>query len=314
MRDLRKNPWADRHQSANLCDLVWQGDFGKGIATGSGVYSDPGINPYVIYGPISATATSVMAFSTGFGSNAIPQIQFRLGLVAQGDYETEWIFCRYVSTGTPDLLPGQVWQIDENYSASLITTTTAAANLNAQVGVSYVFFPAIPAGTYYFWLARAGRVIVQAAASSLAGGGAQTGATAGQVKFLTTHTAGTWQVSPFSAFAASSNITFLGDTVNGQPYITNIKSQISINGVTGGLTDIVPGAVITGTNMPSNALIKTIDQLGAGGTYRITLGTNTAGAMNTTQNASGTAAGTTFTITNMVQGLLYWPTTANAVT
>lgn len=308
MRDLRNLHKAHLLRgSAGICDLVWQGDFGKGVPTGSGIYSDPGINPYVVYGPLSATANTVM-------KDAIPQLPFRVGQVAQGDYETEWVFCRYVSTGTPDLLPGQVWQVDENYTAVLLTTTTAAAALNAQVGVSYAFFPAIPAGTYYLWLCRSGRVIVQAAAASLAGGQAQSGATAGQVKFLNTHTAGTWSVLPFTALAASSNITFKADTVNGSPVLQNLASQISINGVTGGLTDVMVGAVITGTGMPANSIIQGIDKAGPGGTYRAFIGTNTAGAMNTLQNATATNLQTTLTITNMVQSLLYWPTTANAVT
>ncbi len=37
---------------------VYQGDFGKGVATGSGVWSDPGANPCILYGPQVAAGLS----------------------------------------------------------------------------------------------------------------------------------------------------------------------------------------------------------------------------------------------------------------
>lgn len=314
LRDLSKAHLFD--SSAGVCDIGWQGDFGKGVATGSGTFSDPGINPWVLNGPVAAGSTSVMSSSAGYGSNAIPQIQQRLGMVVSGDYGTEWVFCRFSASGTPDLMPGMAFNVDENFTAVLTTTTTCAATPNAPVFVGYVFAPALATGVYYLWLCRAGNILAQAAASSVANGGAQSGATAGVLKFLISHTSATWSILPFAAYAASSNITFKADSVNGSPYLTNVSSQITnaLTGAVGGITDLCPGMVFTGTGAPSNALIKTIDFKGTGGSPRITIGTNTAGAQNTEQNASATNTATTFTVTTHVQASLYWPTIANAVT
>jgi hypothetical protein len=292
---------------------IFQGDFGKGVTTNSGIFGDPGVSPWVLYGPVSST-TSVMASAAGYGSNAVPQVQFRLGMVTQGDFETEWVFCRYVVSGPVDILPGQVYGVDENFNASLLTTTTAAAAANSNVYVGYAFAPATASGTYYLWLARAGNLAVQAAASSLAFGQAQSGATAGQVKFLNTHTAGTWTVQPLTAYGASSSITFKADTVNGSPQMLNVTSQITgPQGATGGITDLIPGMVFTGTGI-TNGIISTIDRGGSGGSFRIGIGTNTTGNQNVANNCTNTATQGTFTVTSHVAAKVYWPSIANAVT
>lgn len=293
---------------------LFQGDFGKGVTTASGIYGDPGVNPWILYGPTPST-TTVMASSTGYGSNAIPQVQFRVGTVSPGDYETEWVFCRLAVAGPVDYLPGQVFVVDENFNASLATTTTAATNKNLNAMVGYVYAPATATGTFYLWLARAGNLAVQAAGSSLANGQAESTATGGQVKFLVTHTAATWTLSPLTAYGASSSITFKADTVNGSPVLSNLTSQVTGPlGGTGGITDLIPGMVITGTGMPSNAIISAIDKAGPGGSYRAFIGTNTTGAMFTSQNATATNLQTTLTVTNIVAAKVMWPTVANAVT
>src|SRR5215472_16546894 len=97
-RDLRALPKAHLFDgSAGLCGLVFQGDFGKGISTGSGVFSEPGVNVYQLLGPVAPGATSVMASAAGYGSAAIPQIPMRLGTVISGSEESEWVLCRYVA-------------------------------------------------------------------------------------------------------------------------------------------------------------------------------------------------------------------------
>lgn len=283
--------------SAGLCSLVWQGDFGAGVPTSSGIY-EAGISPYTLYGPVVAGASGVIG--------GIPQIPFRLGTVVQGDLDTEFVLCRWVPAATTDLVPGLAFILDENYTATL--SLTSGIVLNAPVAFGMVMKPAVLAGTYYIWLARAGRLAVRAAASSIATGMGETSATAGVLKFLNSHTGSTATVGPCSAFAASSNITFKADTVNGSPIIQNLASQISINGVVGGITDLVPGMVITGTGMPSNAIIAFIDQKGPGGTYRAGIGTNTTGNQLVAQNATATNLQTTLTVTSHVQALVYWPT------
>ena len=294
---------------------IFQGDFGKGVITSSGL-NEPGVNPWILYGPVAST-TSVMASSTGYGSAAIPQMQFRLGTVSQGDYETEWVFCRLVVASTTDYLPGQAYSVDENFNLSLITTTVAASNKNSNVVVGYTFAPATAAGTYYMWVARAGNLAVQAAGSSTAFGQAETTATAGQLKFLASasHTSTSYTIAPLIGIGASSSITFKADSVNGSSVLQNITSQITgpFAG-TGGLTDLIPGMVFTGTGAPSNSIISAIDQRGPGGSYRAFIGTNTTGAQFTAQTATATNLQTTFTVTSHVAAKVMWPTIAGAAT
>ena len=274
-----------------LCGLTWQGDLGAGQATGSGVWDELGANPCTLYALPTAGAS-------------IPVPQFRLGQRIEGSEGTQWVFCRLVLAGTTDLLPGDVYQMDENWL--LTKLTTAAGLLNYELGVGQVFAPATLTGTYYLWIAVRGHVIARAAASSLISGRAETTTTAGLVKFLTTNTAGTLSAGGFAALAASSNITFTGNTLNGSPTIVNVASQITLNLLVGGITDLALGATITGTNLPANACIAAIRK--TGNTWAIDIGTSTTGAQKTLQNASGTATGTTFTLTTVVQAALNIPT------
>lgn len=272
-----------------LCGVVWQGDFGKGISTGSGVWSDPGVNPCLLYGP--------QGTNNGTSGLGIPAQQWRLGMTVNGDYGSEFVYCKLVLTGTPDLLPGQGYFWDKDFNAALMSGTNATNILNAEVGVLNVWSPLTAAGTYFVWLQRAGHCSVQAAAASAATGSAETTATAGQFKFPTSPTASQKNALPMTAYTASSGTTFTGNTVNGSPYITSLSA----------ITDLQLGQVITGTNLPANAIIAAIDRQGSGA-YRITIGTNTAGSYATLQNCSGTATGTTFTVTSHVVANVFWPT------
>lgn len=269
-------------------ELCWQGDFGKGVSTGSGVWSDPGVNPCLLYGPIPAAGTN-----TGAG---VINPQWRLGMVVNGDYGSEFVFAKLVLGSVTDLLPGQVYQLDKDYNASILTG--AASVLNEEVGVLNVWAPQTAAGTYYGWFARAGHLSVQAAAASVATGFAETTATAGQVKFPASATAGQKSISPASAYVASSGITFTGNTASGSPYITGLTS----------IADLQLGQVITGTGLPANSIIAAIDK--QGGQWRITIGTNTAGSYNVLQNATANGSGITFTVTSHVTANWYWPTLA----
>ena len=282
--------------STSLCDLVWQGDFGKGIATGSGVWSDPGFNPCVAYPVPSTTAPT-----TGAG---IPQPQFRLGMTFNGDFGSEFILAKLVLASATDLIPGQVYQLDERFTATLLSTTNANNILNYEVGVLNVWYPQAPAGTYYIALQRAGHCSVKVDSATATGSGETSATTAGSLKFPAAATAGQKSVSPTSAFVAASGVTFTGNTTSGSPYITNVVSAATLAGI----EDLQVGQVITGTGMPSNAIIAAIDSFG--GKWRITIGTNTAGSYSTLQNATSTATGTTFTVTSHVAANIYWPTLA----
>jgi hypothetical protein len=280
--------------TAGLCDLVWQGDFGTGQSTGSGVWSDPGANPCKVY-PLNASAAS----GTGLGiSTGIPQPNFRLGMTCNGDYGSEFIYCQLVLASATDLLPGQAYEISKEFALTLLTTSNSV--LQEEVGVLNVWYPQAPAGTYYCWLQRAGRCAIQAAASSITAAQAETTATAGVVKFLNSHTAGTKSSDGITSFGASSSITFTGTTVSGSPYITAVVS----NSPNGGIEDLQVGQVITGTGLPSNSIIAAITK--TGNTWQITIGTNTAGSYSVLQNATASNSGITFTVTNMVVANLYW--------
>jgi hypothetical protein len=287
---------ADPFLDQLVMNLCWQGDFGKGIDTGSGIWSDPGANPCLLYGPATAA---------GVSNQGVPLPNWKPGMTVNGDGGSEFIYCKLViASANTDLLPGQGYFWDKDFTATLMSGTNASNILNAEVGVLNVWSPLTAAGTYYIWLQRAGHCSVQAAGSSAATGSAETTGTAGQFKFPTSPTASQKNALPFTAYNASSSITFTGNTVNGSPYITNVVSVSG--GAANPLDDIQLGQVITGTNLPSNAIIAAIDRQGSG--WRITIGTNTAGSYATIQNCTGTANGTTFTVTSHVTANVFWPT------
>ncbi len=273
----------------SLCELVWQGDFGKGVSSGSGVWSDPGANPCLLY-PLGSTT----APTAGLG---VPQPQFRLGMVITGDCGTEFVFAKLVLAGTTDLIPGQAYQMDKDYNATLLAT--ASSVLNEEVVFLNVFQAAVAAGTYYGWFCRAGHLSVAAVAASIAAGFGETTATAGSLKFTTLgQTAGTKSVTPVSAYVASSGVTFTGNTASGSPTISNITDAAR--------ADLQLGQVITGTNLPANAIICALRR--SGGAWQADIGTNTTGNLSVLQNATGTASGTTFTVTSHVTANVAWPT------
>lgn len=267
---------------------VWQGDFGKGQSTGSGVWSDPGVNPCLLYGPAPAA---------GVSNQGVPAPQWRVGMTVNGDLGSEFVYTKLVLSGTTDLLPGQGYFFDKDFTATLISGTNANNTLNAEVGVANVWSPNTVAGTYYIWLQRAGHAAVQAAAASVATGSAETvSGVNGQFKFPASATAGQKSVGPMTAFGASSSITFTATTVNGSPTLTNISS----------ITDLQVGMVITGTGLPANAIIAAIRK--TGNTWAADIGTNTAGSYATLQNCSASGSAVTMTVTSHVVTNIYWPT------
>ncbi len=293
MRDLRQTFGRAAllaSASALVCDLAWQGDFGAGIPTGSGVWSDPGVNPCVLLSPPAAAA-----------GGGIPQPQFKPGMIVNGDYGAEFVLCRLTLAGATDLLPGDCYFLDGAYNLTLFSTTNANNVIGAQVVVGQVFAPATPAGTYFLWAQRAGNSVVRVVAGSVNNGQGETNATAaGTMKFPASATASQKSAGPAQAVATS--VTFTANTATGSPYLTAVASASS----GGGVTDLVPGMTITGTGLPANSCIAAIDKVG--GQWRLTLGTSTTGAQRTTQNATANGTGVTFTVTSHLPAVLYWPT------
>lgn len=296
MRDLRQPSKAALLMGAGgLCQACWTGDFGTGQPTGSGVWSDPGVNPCKLYGPLPTAGTT---------GNGIPLPPYKLGMVVNGDLGGEFVLGKLTLGSTTDLLPGQGYFLDKDFNLTLTSGTNASNILNAEVGVLNVWGPQTPAGTYWAWIQRAGHCSVLASAASAATGSAETTATAGQFKFPTSPTASQKNALPMTAYNASSSVTFTGATSSGSPYITGVQSVSG--GAANPLDDLQVGQVITGTGMPANAIIAAIDKQGSG--WRITIGTNTAGSYSVVQNATANGTGVTFTVTSHLTANVYWPT------
>jgi hypothetical protein len=296
MRDLRQpSKAALLMRAGGLCQACWTGDFGTGQPTGSGVWSDPGVNPCKLYGPLPTAGTT---------GNGILLPPYKLGMVVNGDLGGEFVLGKLTLGSTTDLLPGQGYFLDKDFNLTLMSGTNASNILNAEVGVLNVWGPQTPAGTYWAWIQRAGHCSVQAAAASAATGSAETTTTAGQFKFPTSPTASQKNALPMTAYNASSSVTFTGATSSGSPYITGVQSVSG--GAANPLDDLQVGQVITGTGMPANAIIAAIDRQGSG--WRITIGTNTAGSYSVLQNATANGTGVTFTVTSHLTANVYWPT------
>jgi hypothetical protein len=71
-----------------------------------------GVNPFVVEGPAT------------LGSGVIVP-QYRLGHVAYGDAESEWVYCKYTSVANQVLSPGLLFTVDDDYTATLLTTANS---------------------------------------------------------------------------------------------------------------------------------------------------------------------------------------------
>lgn len=253
---------------------------------GQGVYGEPGADPTVL-SPLFPTS------GPGSTGNGIPVPMFKLGTVLRGSEGSSFTLCKLVLVSVTDLLPGQVYQWDRTYLASLITT--AAGVLNQEAGVGVVFANAVAAGTYYLWLQREGHAPMRTAASSLATGAGETTTTAGTLKFLTTPTASSYGLPAAGGYLASAGFTFTANTVNGSPTLTNVSS----------IADLALGASISGTGMPANANICGIRAVGGG--FVIDIGTSTTGALTTLQNATANGTAITITVTLTLPAALTQP-------
>jgi hypothetical protein len=254
---------------------------------GGGVFSDPGADPTVAYGPIPSVGT------TGTG---IPYPPYRLGSIVNGSEGSEFVFTKLILASATDMLPGEFYTYDRNYLAVKLATATSI--LNQEVGVALFFANQLAAGTYFVWLGRAGHLPVRAAAASLATGFGETTATAGVAKFPATPTVTAYSINPSSVYVASAGVTFTGNITNGSPTITNVSAA--------SVADLALGQSIAGTGIPANANICAIRT--AGGTYQLDIGTSTAAALTTLQNATATTLNLVITPTLTLPGNVYWPT------
>src|SRR3982074_1534837 len=109
-----------------------------------------GVNPFVVEGPAT------------LGSGVIVP-QYRLGHVAYGDAESEWVYCKYTSVSNQVLSPGLLFTVDDDYTATLLTTANSPRGSKVMacgvgLGVNGQSVTTVTSSVYYLWLARAGQM------------------------------------------------------------------------------------------------------------------------------------------------------------
>jgi hypothetical protein len=225
----------------------------------------PGASPFSLEGPVTA------------GTGQLGP-QFKPGTtVALGDNGAEFIYCKLVLSGTTTLADGQLYTIDGTFSASLLTTTNSPRGQSVVVG--RVNQANVAAGTYYFWVQRAGNapVVMSGSANALA----ETTATGGKANFTNSPTVGSKLIVGLYVFNASP--TFTANTKNGSPTLTGISS----------LDEVALGAGVAGTGIPGSTTVIGIDRVN--------------GTITMSANASADGTGITVTLSGTVAANVMWP-------
>jgi hypothetical protein len=240
-----------------------------------------GINPFTAEGPAVA------------GSGVIVP-QFRLGHVAYGDAESEFVYCKYTSVSNQVLSPGLLFTVDDDYTATLLTTSNSPRGSKVMaccVGMGYggQSVTTVTGSVYYLWLARSGQVPVAYTTMATVGNLAETTATGGAANFPNSATVSSKLIVGLYITKAVGG-TFTANTTNGSPVLTNVS----------GLTiDSGPswiGSTVSGTGIPGSTTISSIQW-------------NGTKVASVTLSANATATGSAITITNslVAQARLMWP-------
>lgn len=217
----------------------------------------------------------------------------KLGTIAFGDNELEAVYCKYTSVSNQLLVPGLLFAIDDDYTATLLTTSNSPRGV--QVGVCMVGLGGQPSLTtvtgtvYYIWLARAGRVPVNYTTVATLGNLAETTATGGAANFPNSATVSSKLITGLYITKAVGG-TFSGTTVNGSPIVTVATGQITLDG------PVFIGSTVTGTGIPASTTVLSFTYNGQNQITALTL------------SANATASGTV-TITNSLNAAarVYWP-------
>lgn len=239
-----------------------------------------GVNPFVVEGPAV------------LGSGVIVP-QYRLGHVAYGDAESEWVYCKYTSVANQVLSPGLLFTVDDDYTATLLTTANSPRGSKVMVcgvGLGYggQSQTTVTGSVYYMWLARAGQMPCAYTTMATAGNLAETTATGGAANFPNSATVSSKLITGLYITKAVGG-TFTGTTVNGSTSVTNLV----------GLTvDSGPswiGSTLSATGIAASQTITAIQYTGTKAT-------------SLTLSAAATASGTV-TITNslVAQARILWP-------
>jgi hypothetical protein len=239
-----------------------------------------GVNPFVVEGPAVA------------GSGVIVP-QYRLGHVAYGDAETEWVYCKYTSVSNQVLSPGLLFTVDDDFTATLLTTSNSPRGSKVMVcgiGLGYAgqSQTTVTGSVYYLWLARAGQMPIAYTTMATVGNLGETTATGGAANFPNSATVSSKLIVGLYVTKAVGG-TFTGTTVNGSTTVTGLS----------GLTmDSGPswiGSTLTATGIAASQTITAIQYTGTKAT-------------SLTLSAAATASGTV-TITNslVAQARIMWP-------
>ncbi|WP_342714445.1 hypothetical protein AAFG22_14815 [Bradyrhizobium sp. B024] len=240
-----------------------------------------GINPFTAEGPAVA------------GSGVVVP-QFRLGHVAYGDAEAEFVYCKYTSVSNQVLSPGLLFTVDDDYTATLLTTSNSPRGSKVMaccVGMGYggQSVTTVTGSVYYLWLARSGQVPVAYTTMATAGNLAETTATGGAANFPNSATVSSKLIVGLYITKAVGG-TFTGTTTNGSKIVTVAPGQLTADSGPSWI-----GSTLSATGIAASQTVASL----------IWTGTNITGLV---LSANATASGTV-TITNslVAQARLMWP-------
>lgn len=240
-----------------------------------------GVNPFTVEGPAV------------LGSGVIVP-GFRLGHVAYGDAESEWVYCKYTSVSNQVLSPGLLFTVDDDFTATLLTTANSPRGskvLVCGVGLGYAgqSVTTVTGSVYYLWLARCGQIPVAYTAVATVGNVAETTATGGAANFPNALTAAAKQISGLYITKAVGG-TFTGTTTNGSKIVTMAPGQLTAESGPSWI-----GSTLSATGIAASQTVVSL----------IWTGTNITGLV---LSANATASGTV-TITNslVAQARVMWP-------
>ncbi|MDR9783853.1 hypothetical protein [Rhizobium redzepovicii] len=244
-----------------------------------------GANPFVVDGPIVS-------------GSGIPGPNFALGSVSGGSKESEWVYVKLVLASTTTLQPGQWFQWDRDYTATLLTTAAAVVGNRCGVFTGANQAPtqsggpaqsiSLVAGTYYIWLQRNGQAPALVTTATAALVVAETTATAGLANAPASATVSSKAIQGVNFTAA--NQTFTATTVSGSAVLT------SLGGVTSEGGPFI-GAAISGTGIPGSTTISSITYTPSGVVQSITM----------SANATANGTGITVTATGVLEATLMRP-------
>lgn len=240
-----------------------------------------GVNPFVVEGPAT------------LGSGVIVP-QYRLGHVAYGDAETEYVYCKYTSVANQVLSPGLLFWVDDDFNVTLLTTASSprgAKVVACAVGLGYggQSVTTVTGSVYYLWCARSGQMPIAYTTVATLGNLGETTATGGAANFPNSATATSKLITGLYVTKAVGG-TFTGDVTNGSAQVVNLS----------GLTiDSGPswiGSTVAGTGIPASTTISSIQYIGTKAT-----------SLTLSANGTATNAGVTITNSLVAQARIYWP-------